>query len=312
MESITLPVYLDVIWLLNFGLDAILLMLCGTILKRSFKWWRLGLGAFIGSLIVLLMFTPFSSIMLHPFVKILFSILMVLTTFGYKRLRFFLENALTFYFATFVVGGGLMGMHFLFEDQFLSFEGVVTSTTASFGDPVSWLFVVIGFPILAYFSKYRIDDLRMKNITFDQLVKVEITLNKEVISLIGLIDSGNQLVDPLTKTPVMIMTADSVKDILPASILEMSKNVQSFSHNQEIDNEWYSKIRFVPYRSVGHANQLLLAIKPDKVKVERQTDSIHIQKVLIGISHTQLSAENQYQCIVHPKVMVTGEVYSAS
>ncbi|WP_239421963.1 sigma-E processing peptidase SpoIIGA [Bacillus sp. CGMCC 1.16541] len=312
MESRTLPVYLDIIWLLNFSLDAILLMLCGTILKRSFKWWRLCLGAFIGSLIVVFMFTPFAAIMLHPFVKILFSVCMVLVTFGYKRLRFFLENAFTFYFATFVVGGGLMGVHFLFEDQFLVFEGSVMSQTTSFGDPVSWLFVLVGFPVLAYFSKHRVEDLRMKKITFDQLVKVEIVMNKEVVALTGLIDSGNQLVDPLTKTPVLIITAESVKDILPNSVMEMSKDVQSFSHTQEIDVEWYAKVRFVPYRSVGHANQLLLAIKPDYVRIEYQNENLHIKKALIGISHTQLSVENQYQCIVHPKVMVTGEVSSAS
>src|SRR6478735_6872350 len=97
--------------MLNFGLDTILLMLCAVVLKRNYKWWRLLLGGFIGSLIVLLMFTPFSHLMVHPAIKILFSFFMVLMTFGYKRLRFFFENLLTFYFATFVVGGGLMGVN---------------------------------------------------------------------------------------------------------------------------------------------------------------------------------------------------------
>src|SRR6478736_4666777 len=59
--------------MLNFGLDTILLMLCAVVLKRNYKWWRLLLGGFIGSLIVLLMFTPFSHLMVHPAIKILFS-----------------------------------------------------------------------------------------------------------------------------------------------------------------------------------------------------------------------------------------------
>ncbi|TYR82831.1 sigma-E processing peptidase SpoIIGA [Priestia megaterium] len=307
-----MPIYLDLIWLLNFGLDAILLMLCATVLKRKYKWWRLCIGAFIGSLIVLLMFTPFSNVMLHPVIKILFSIFMVLVTFGYKRLRFFLENVLTFYFATFVVGGGLLGVHFLFDDQYLVVNQMVDTQSPQFGDPISWLFVCIGFPLLVYFSKARVDDLRMKNITFDQLVDVTILINNQTIEVRGLIDSGNQLVDPLTKTPVMIVTAQSVEQILPSSLLELSKNVQSFSHNEEIEHEWYSRVRFVPYRSVGQANQLLLALKPDSVKIVHQSQVIEVSKVLVGISHTTLSVEQQYESIVHPKLLVVGEVSSAS
>lgn len=214
--------------MLNFGLDTILLMLCAVVLKRNYKWWRLLLGGFIGSLIVLLMFTPFSHLMVHPAIKILFSFFMVLMTFGYKRLRFFFENLLTFYFATFVVGGGLMGVHFLFQDQFLVLNQMVDTKSPQFGDPISWIFVLIGFPLLSYFSKARVDDLRMKNITFDQLVDVEVVLNEQTLSMKGLIDSGNQLVDPLTKTPVMIVTADSLKEILPEGLMELSKNVNPF------------------------------------------------------------------------------------
>ncbi|MGO4027283.1 sigma-E processing peptidase SpoIIGA, partial [Staphylococcus pseudintermedius] len=91
-------------------------------------------------LIVLLMFTPFSHLMVHPAIKILFSFFMVLMTFGYKRLRFFFENLLTFYFATFVVGGGLMGVHFLFQDQFLVLNQMVDTKSPQFGDPISWIF----------------------------------------------------------------------------------------------------------------------------------------------------------------------------
>ncbi|MGB8460352.1 MAG: sigma-E processing peptidase SpoIIGA [Priestia megaterium] len=307
-----MPIYLDLIWMLNFGLDTILLMLCAVVLKRNYKWWRLLLGGFIGSLIVLLMFTPFSHLMVHPAIKILFSFFMLLMTFGYKRLRFFFENLLTFYFATFVVGGGLMGVHFLFQDQFLVLNQMVDTKSPQFGDPISWIFVLIGFPLLSYFSKARVDDLRMKNITFDQLVDVEVILNEQTLSMKGLIDSGNQLVDPLTKTPVMIVTADSLKEILPEGLMELSKNVQSFSHSEDIDQEWYSKVRFVPYRSVVQANQLLLALKPDMVRLVHQSNTIEVTKVLVGISHTTLSVEKQYECIVHPKLIVIGEVSSAS
>ena len=55
-----MKIYLDVIWLLNFCFDSLLLLLTAFILKRQVKKRRVAAGGFIGSVIVLLMFTPVS------------------------------------------------------------------------------------------------------------------------------------------------------------------------------------------------------------------------------------------------------------
>lgn len=308
-----LSIYLDLIWLLNVGLDTMLLLLCSVVLKRNVAWWRLLCGGGIGSLIVLFMFTPWSAFMLHPATKFMFSFVMVWVTFGFRRLRYFLENVLTFYFSTFVVGGGLMGLHFMFDEQYLIFEGTSATIGYEYGDPVSWLFIIVCFPVLFYFSKTRIEDLKMKNITFDQLVPVCISMNeRQLLSVKGLIDSGNQLYDPLSQTPVVIITAEAMKDIVPAELIEATKDVQSMTFYEHVPEEWQSKLRVIPFRTVGHSHQFMLAFKPDCMTIQYKEDLIRIQKVLIGISHTALSPENAYQCIVHPKLLVTGSVSSAS
>ncbi len=61
-----LVVYADVVWLLNACIDFLLLLLTATVLKKKIKRWRLVLGAFIGSTIVIFAFTPFASMMTHP------------------------------------------------------------------------------------------------------------------------------------------------------------------------------------------------------------------------------------------------------
>lgn len=291
-----LSIYLDVIWLLNVGLDTMLLLLCSVALKRNVKWWRLICGGIIGSLIVLFMFTPWSELMLHPATKFVFSFAMVWITFGFRRIRYFLENLLTFYFSTFVVGGGLMGLHFMFDEQYLIFEGTSETIGYQYGDPVSWLFILICFPVLFYFSKTRIEDLKMKNITFDQLVPVCVSMNEQSFSLTGLIDSGNQLYDPLSQTPVMIITAEAMKDIVPAELIEATKDVQSMTFYEHVPEEWQSKLRIVPFRTVGHSNQFMIAFKPDSMTIQYKEDLIHIRKVLVGISHTALSPENADKC----------------
>jgi stage II sporulation protein GA (sporulation sigma-E factor processing peptidase) len=270
------------------------------------------LGGLIGSLIILLIFTPWSTIMLHPVAKLLFSVVMVLVTFGFKRFRFFLENILTLYFSTFVVGGGLTGLHFMFDGQYLIFESTSQTVGYQYGDPVSWLFIIIAFPVLFYFSKTRIEDLKMKNITFDQLVPVTIFIQQQELPIKGLIDSGNQLYDPLSQTPVMIVYSEAIKEIVPAELIEATKNVEAMTFYEHVPEEWQSKLRIIPFRTVGHSNQFMLAIKPDCVVIQHRDELLHVQKVLIGISDTALSPENAYQCIVHPKLLAAGTISSAS
>src|SRR5699024_6440953 len=100
-------VYIDVVWLLNFCIDGILILLTATILKKRWKWYRVLGATCIGSSIVLFTFTPYSHIMSQPYVKILCSFLMIFVAFGYSRWRVFLQRLFLFYFITFAVGGGL-------------------------------------------------------------------------------------------------------------------------------------------------------------------------------------------------------------
>ena len=87
-------VYADVVWLLNACIDFLLLLLTATVLKSD--GWRLVLGAFIGSTIVIFAFTPFASMMTHPIMKLLYSLLIVYTAFGFTTFRNYAQTVLLF------------------------------------------------------------------------------------------------------------------------------------------------------------------------------------------------------------------------
>ncbi len=151
---------------------------------------------------------------------------MVGITFGYKRFTSFLATLLTFYFATFLMGGILIGTHYFLggiligTHYFLSFHvdlrnSVAIESIRGYGDPISWLFIVVAFPIAWYFSKNRIGHLTKTSIQYDILYNVHILINGIELELKGLIDSGNQLYDPISKKPVMIVSIEAVQDNLP-------------------------------------------------------------------------------------------------
>ncbi|MBS2770766.1 sigma-E processing peptidase SpoIIGA [Anoxybacillus sp. UARK-01] len=308
-----MTVYLDVIWLLNFCFDGLLLWLTAIILKRNAVWWRIVAGAFIGSLLVILMFTPLSSYVQTPLGKLLFSLIIVWISFGFKRFRYFFENLFTFYFATFMVGGGMIAVHYFLQHEIQVTTGMLSTYSLGTGDPVSWLFVLVGFPLLWLFSHLRIAGIREKKIRFDSIVDVVLIFDDVSLSLKGLIDSGNQLYDPITKTPVMITCIHEMKDVLPSLILEQFKRQDDFQWlNDPMFEKWSNRLRIIPYRVIGKEQRFLLAIKPDEIMIRYEAQWIRVSKGLVGLNEASLSTDGEYQCIVHPKMIQAGKRLTAS
>ena len=86
-------IYLDIIMLLNFAIDFILLLTVSLILKRNIKITRIMLGAFIGGISILFLFFNINSIILFLF-KLIISVIMILITFGFKTIKYTLVNLL--------------------------------------------------------------------------------------------------------------------------------------------------------------------------------------------------------------------------
>ncbi|MDP4553086.1 sigma-E processing peptidase SpoIIGA [Alkalihalobacillus macyae] len=305
-----MAVYLDVIWLLNFCFDYMLLALTALFLKRQVRKRRLAIGALIASFYVLFLFIPVLTFMVNPIVKLLYSLVIVSVTFGFNRFRSFFQCWLLFYFVTFMIGGGMMGAHYFLQQDVTVYNGAVATQGTGFGDPVSWLFVLIGFPSIWWFSKRRVDTLETTKIHYDQLANVVIHIDDHTISAVALIDSGNQLQDPLSGSPVMILDMTVHAEHFPTTFIEKAKNVTDFQEEGEVD-KWEHRLRIVPFRAVGQDHQFLCAIKPDEVVISMDDGAITVKKVLVGLSFHTISGEKEYSCILHPK-MLTGHKATAS
>ena len=101
-------VYVDLIIFINFAFDFILLLSVSLILKRHASLKKITLGALLGSLTILVLFVPFTTLTLF-LMKVLLSILIVLVTFGYKDIKYVILNMFYFYITSIIMGG------FMFE-----------------------------------------------------------------------------------------------------------------------------------------------------------------------------------------------------
>lgn len=301
--EVGMSIYLDVIWVLNFFLDSMLLMLTKALAKEHISNWRIFFGAFIASLLV-----PISILMPQSFFttlygKCLYSIIIILATFGFFSINRLMKLALLFYFISFSIGGGLVAVYFLMNHSFSIAETGILTFHSGLGDPISWLFVIIGFPISWYFTKKRMDNHGNEKIRYDQLYPVAITIKNQTFRTTGYVDSGNQLVDPITKRCVVICDEYFMKQWFSEE--EWNQLKESFSNFsiQNIPFNWQDMIQVIPFHGVSGNNSFLYAIRPEKLSVLNNEKEIVTNHVLIGIQFGTLTKDGKYHCLLHPQMM---------
>lgn len=302
-----MTIYLDVIWALNFILDMMLLMLTQILAKDDTGRIRIMFGAFVASLLV-----PISLYYPHSFFttiygKILYSLLIILSSFRYVNMYRMVKRLLLFYFVTFTIGGGLIALHFLLQNPIEIAASGLFTFNSGYGDPISWIFVLIGFPIIWLFTKRNMDKHAIEKIRYDELYPVTIQMNHLSFSTNGYMDSGNQLVDPITKKPVIICDESFLKQWFTEVDWNILKEAHETLDFQAIPPKWEERIHIIPYQGVEGKSNFLLAIRPDQLAVTHHNEQILTERVLIGIQFATLTKDETYHCLLHPQIIKFGK-----
>lgn len=190
-----MKIYLDLLMLLNFGIDFLLLLTVSLILKRNTSITRIMLGAFIGGLSILFLFFNINSLWLFIF-KIVISILMILVSFKYVNFKYTLMNFIYLYMASIILGGFL----YFINNQFAYKKiGIVFVNN---GFSINLLFILILTPIILYF---HIKQMKTFKYNYANYYTVEIISNNIKYPYVAYMDTGNNLIDNLTKKIVILI-----------------------------------------------------------------------------------------------------------
>jgi stage II sporulation protein GA (sporulation sigma-E factor processing peptidase) len=66
---------------------------------------------------------------------------------------------------------------------------------------------------------------------------------------------------------------------------------------------WASRIRLVPFTSIGKYKGMLVGIRPDEVVVITADNNVRIKDIIVGVYHRPLSQEGAYRALLHPDVL---------
>lgn len=244
-------VYVDLVLILNIAMDFLLLLSVSITLKRNVKFYRIILGSLIGGITIIFLFLDLNNLTLFLF-KMIVSMLMVLTTFSFKNIKYFFNNLLYLYLLSIILGGGiyLLDIQFNYKNDGLLF--------INNGFTVNFIVLLISSPFIIYMYIKSVRNIKRNHSNF---YKVDIIYNKNKYRFNAVLDTGNRLYDPYKRRPIVIVNTNKIKLDYENSIL-------------------------VPYHTAS-GNSILKCVEVDELIIDGKV----LNKVLVGISKEKFNIE---------------------
>ncbi|ADL07722.1 sigma-E processing peptidase SpoIIGA [Thermosediminibacter oceani] len=294
-------IYFDVVFIINFLMNFTILWLVKLILKLDAANLRIAAGALLGNLFLLEVFFPSGALLQTIPGKIIVSIMMALIAFYPLSFSEFIKALGFFYFVSFMVGGGAFAIFYLINS-----EGAFTPLVNNISVPwwillVSSLFLFVFFKFLWPFI-YRI--LSKETL----VVPVTIMFGQDQLKIKALIDTGNDLRDPITNYPVIIVEFSAIKELFPQEIRSFMVREPEEGLEEIIkavsSSYWAARLRIIPFSSIGKSTGLMVGFKPDKVIVNFDNKVYEVRNTVLGIYHKVLSPQGTYRALLNPELLI--------
>jgi len=229
-----MKIYIDIVFMINFMFDFLLLLTVNIVLKRNTKLKRIFIGSLIGGLSIFLLFINLNSFELFLF-KIIISILMIIITFGKNN---FFKNIIYLYFISIILGGFLyyLNMEFSYKNSGLVFFHN--------GFSINFFLLIILSPIIFYIYIKQAKDLKIIN---SYQYNISFTYRRKKYNYLGYIDTGNKIYDPYTHKPVILLydkNFDIDKPIyIPYKTIDNNGLLKTFKVDRlYVDDKEYRKV----------------------------------------------------------------------
>lgn len=184
-----MTIYIDLVILLNYFFDSLILLTVNTTLKRNISLKKILFVSLLGELSLLgfLLSNKYLLILL----KLEISLILNIFTFKYKDIFYTATNILYFYMVSIILGGFI---------YYLKLNNL------------SYFFILLLVPLILYL--YIKQNLNMKT-TINKTYPLTIYFpNKRKLSLTGFVDTGNKLRDPVTKKWVVLVNKKLLQGVI--------------------------------------------------------------------------------------------------
>jgi len=268
---------------------------------------RLTIASLVGALYSLGILLPHAEYLLTILIRIIISIVMVIIAYGRMPFKKTAQALGYFYLVAFMTGGAMLGTIYLFSREIQALA--VMSGMFSFSVNIKYTWLLAGLAAAILLGKWGAGFIK-RNI-FRSLLRLPVVLcfGTVRIPVKALIDTGNNLKDPLTGKPVVIIEYELLRPFLPQATRSL------FEKNQEPDVQelisslalsyWAPRVRMIPFSTIGKQKGMLLGLRPDEIIVVNEGKPVRVRDVVLGVYQKKLASDRGYQALLHPDILQT-------
>ena len=276
-------------------MNSIILYATALILKIKPKTIRVIASSAIGSVYAIITYITEIQIYTSGILKSILAIIMVYIAFNPQNTKKMWKQVAIFYLTSFVFGGVTLYLIYYIKPQ-----EVLVKNGIYVGDYI--LKTIMLGAIVAFITiKISLKIIKTKFSPNDMYCKIKIKLNEKIIETKAMIDTGNLAKEPITNTPVVIVESTLLEDVLPNKILNNLENILGGDLSQiseEMQEKYISKLRCIPFSSLGKQNGMLLGIKADEIQVETEDEKMISKNIIIGIYDKSLTKRGEYRALI--------------
>lgn len=267
--------YIDVLFLVNFAMDILILIIVRTLMKKNTSVLRIILSGGIGALWACVVAVyPILPIWLEGlFTYIVIGGLMIKIAWNTKGTSELLKGLLGLYLSAVTLGGT---MHALYQytntgyyvEQFIR------------GDRMSGMPLMICILLAAgSFFGIRYLWINLLEVQRERQHLYEVTLmnGEQMVQVTGLLDTGNHLYEPVSHRPVHVVS-------------------------KKVWDEFYKEgkpVYLIPYHTIGTSNGMMPGMFIDSMEIAGKAEQRSIIKPLIAVSQHPMTRDGSYDILLH-------------
>lgn len=290
-----MTIYIDIVLIENLIMNYIILFTTAVVLKIKVNHIRLILASLLGAGYSIIAYMGIIKVYSSIILKIILSVLIIYIAFNPQNIKKMCKDLLLFYLVSFVFGGAAFALIYIIKPQNILmknglFLGTYTLKTVMLGAIVAFCIIIGAFAII----KNKISKKNM-------FCEIEILINQKKIKTKAMIDTGNMLKEPITNVPVIVVEHILLYSCMPKEILNNLKEIMGGDFKNipcDIQGKYISKLKLIPFSSLGKQNGMLIGIRPEYVKVITDEQEKINKNVIIGIYEKSLTKKGEYQALI--------------
>lgn len=290
-----MTIYIDIVIIENLIMNYIILCATGIVSKNKIRHLRLIMASLLGAIYSVVAYMKILEIYSNIVLKILLSVIIVYIAYNPQTVKKLWKTLVMFYLVSFVFGGVAFSLIYIIKPQDIImknglFLGTYPLKTIILGAILAFAIIIIAVKII-----------RKKFTTKDMICEIEIMLNNKKINTKALIDTGNMLKEPITNTPVVVVEKILLYECIPKEILNNINQIIGGDLEkipQQIQSQYISKLKLIPFSSLGKQNGMLLGIKVQQIKIIKESEEITKENIIVGIYQQSLTKNGEYQALM--------------